>query len=254
MSTLSDIDRLKIEDLTDELFFNKYVMCNNPLVILDGALHWRAIKRWSPVFFKYLLGSKKVIIKSSESGIFDYNKIMVSSEVGSHEVPFPEAIDLICKSDSTKYYIQQTSVQSISQELMADISIPEIITSHQGGCSCNMWFGAQGCKTPLHHDLSENLLSQIKGRKRVILFPPREEKHLYPAIGYKLPHCSQVDVFSPDIVKYPLFTKASVHRQEFVLEPGNILYIPSNWWHALESLDISMSVNIWWQIQTSLVS
>ena len=34
---------------------------------------------------------------------------------------------------------------------------------------------------------------------------------------------------------------------ETVLYPGDVLFIPAKWWHAVRSLDTSISVNAWWR-------
>lgn len=66
----------------------------------------------------------------------------------------------------------------------------------------------------------DNVLIQVVGKKRVILFPPSDVEYLYMK-GDK----SQVlEIDNPDLEKYPLFSKA--RRYECELEPGDGLFIP----------------------------
>lgn len=50
-----------------------------------------------------------------------------------------------------------------------------------------------------------------------------------------------VDVEDPDLEKYPKFAKASC--MEWVLNPGDVLYIPALWFHNVKSMDFAVSVN-----------
>jgi ribosomal protein L16 Arg81 hydroxylase len=52
---------------------------------------------------------------------------------------------------------------------------------------------------------------------------------------------SQVDIFSPDLEKFPNFKNAVVH--EAVIGPGDILFIPACWWHFVESDNSSADVD-----------
>jgi hypothetical protein len=58
-----------------------------------------------------------------------------------------------------------------------------------------------------------------------------------------------VDVKKPDFDKYPNFKDALEVAQEVILNPGDALYIPSFWWHNVESeSDISGLINYWWNL------
>ncbi len=50
------------------------------------------------------------------------------------------------------------------------------------------------------------------------------------------------DVEHPDLEKYPLFAKA--HLTTFVLEPGELLFVPSRWWHTAKMLTPSITLSI----------
>jgi len=92
-----------------------------------------------------------------------------------------------------------------------------------------------------HYDTCDNILIQIRGRKRIVLFPPEEALNLY-LDGDK----SQVlDIDEPDLEQVPDFKKAV--RYEGVLEEGDIIFIPALWFHNITALDFSISVNVFWK-------
>ena len=53
-----------------------------------------------------------------------------------------------------------------------------------------------------------------------------------------------VDAFDPDYEAHPRYRSA--HPLEAVMRPGDLLFVPRGWLHAVGSLsDLSMSIN-WW--------
>ena len=87
----------------------------------------------------------------------------------------------------------------------------------------------------------DNLLVQVRGKKRVVLFSPADALNLY-LVGDK---SSVLDIDSPDLSCYPLFSNAT--RYECKLNPGDVLYIPALWFHNVVSLDFSVAVNVFWK-------
>ena len=91
----------------------------------------------------------------------------------------------------------------------------------------------------------------VAGRRRFTLFAPEEIGNLYvgpldftPA-GQAI---SLVDFASPDVVRFPRFADALERAQVVELEAGDAVFIPSLWWHHVESLDpFNALVNYWWR-------
>jgi ribosomal protein L16 Arg81 hydroxylase len=84
---------------------------------------------------------------------------------------------------------------------------------------------------------------QIYGKKEFIIYPPEQEEFLYPS-SEKLNLSTVNDLDNPDLERFPLFAKSE--PSNFVLEPGELLFIPSHWWHTTKMLTpcISVSANV----------
>lgn len=125
---------------------------------------------------------------------------------------------------------------------MDDLLIPDYCNSTP---DMNIWLGPEGTVSPLHHDPKHNLLTQIRGHKRVLLFPP-DQAGLYPfSEECLMSNTSQVNPENPDLSQFPLFSGAK--GLGCLLGPGDVLYIPPKWWHHVRSLTASLSVSFWWE-------
>lgn len=114
----------------------------------------------------------------------------------------------------------------------------------------SVWIGNR-TRIAAHHDLPDNLACVVVGHRRFTLFPPGELANLYigpldftPA-GQAI---SLVDFAQPDFAKFPKFADALKNAQVAELGPGDAIFIPSMWWHHIESLDsLNVLVNYWWR-------
>lgn len=113
----------------------------------------------------------------------------------------------------------------------------------------NIWMGNKVTVAP-HFDVPDNLACVVSGRRRVTLFPPEQISNLYVGPIDFTPAgaiISMVSVKDPDLERYPKFAQALEAAQVAELEPGDVLYIPSLWWHNVESLgEFNVLVNYWW--------
>merc|ERR1712146_451296 len=99
-----------------------------------------------------------------------------------------------------------------------------------------MFVGSNHVWSQAHCDIGSSTFIMVEGRKRWLLFPPSESQYMYP-YGQRrnVAFNAGLNVFAPDLESQPEFAKA--RGFEAVLEPGDVLFFPSFWWHAIQNLD-----------------
>ena len=114
----------------------------------------------------------------------------------------------------------------------------------------SLWLGNR-TRTAAHWDLPQNLACVVAGRRKFTLFPTDQIANLYVGpLDFTLAGqaISLVDVDSPDLERFPGFANALDVAQTAELGPGDALYMPSLWWHAVASLDeLGAMINFWWR-------
>ena len=118
----------------------------------------------------------------------------------------------------------------------------------------SLWLGNR-TRTAAHWDLPQNLACVVAGRRRFTLFPTDQIANLYVGpLEFTLAGqpTSLVDIDAPDFVRHPRFGEALARAEVAELGPGDALYLPSLWWHAVASLDeLGAMVNFWWRDGTA---
>nr|CAD7264886.1 unnamed protein product [Timema shepardi] len=219
------------------------------IVFFSGCMdHWPALSRWQDLnYIKMAAGPRTVPIELGDHYVSpDWSqKLMTVSEFvdkhvlkegGGLEVGYLAQHQLFDQVPELKADIREPDYCCISDDLDDDGEIEET--------DINAWFGPKGTLSPLHTDPKHNLLAQVVGEKRLLLYSPVDSPHLYPHDGSLLNNTAQVDPEEPDYQTYPDFEKAMAW--ECNLRPGEMLYIPPKWWHHVRSLSTSFSVSFWW--------
>ncbi len=114
----------------------------------------------------------------------------------------------------------------------------------------SIWIGNRARTAP-HWDLPQNIAVVAGGERSFTLFPPEELPNLYVGpldVTLAGQPVSLVDLKNPDFEKFPRFRQALAHAQTARLAPGDAIYIPSMWFHHVESHDaLGVLVNDWWR-------
>jgi hypothetical protein len=113
----------------------------------------------------------------------------------------------------------------------------------------SFWMGSR-TRVSAHFDFPDNIACVVAGRRRFTLFPPDQVGNLYVGPLDRTPSgqaISVVDLAKPDLERYPRFADALAAAQVAEMEPGDALFVPSMWWHHVESLSsFNLMVNYWW--------
>ena len=114
----------------------------------------------------------------------------------------------------------------------------------------SIWLGNRS-RIAAHFDFPDNIACSVVGRRRFTLFPPDQAENLYVGPLEFTPSgqpISLVDTCNPDLARYPNYEHAMAASYMVELDPGDAIFIPSMWWHHVESLEaFNVLVNYWWR-------
>ncbi len=262
----------QVETEVDPLsFYRDYVGRNIPLIIRGGCRHWPALEKWKRK--EYLIESVpgEVTVAMSPEGIADavinvdgeslfvlpHEKLMKLEDVFVHleEKRLPVAYcQKQCSSLTEEYPDLIKDVPEIDWASKAFGQQPDAI---------NMWIGDSRAISSLHKDPYENIYGCVSGRKEFILFPPTDLPFLYRQkyqVGQfdenmnvkkllDFPETPWIPIRpdNPDYSQYPLFKHATPLK--VVLYPGDLLYLPSLWFHQVSQSDNTIAVNFWYDMK-----
>lgn len=230
------------EEPSMESFYRDIFSPKRPAVLKGCISHWRALKLWKNLdYLNKVAGSRTVPIEIGSR--------YTEEDWTQHLVNFSEFVQkhISMKSEKIGYLAQHQLFEQIP-ELKDDFAIPEYCNFSENEEAeqpdINVWFGPGGTVSPLHFDPKNNLLCQVFGYKRVILYHPDDSANLYPYDTRLLNNTAQVDPTNPDYEKWPRFSQAK--GMMCYLKPGEMLYIPPKWWHHVTALTPSFSISFWW--------
>lgn len=221
-------------------FLDVHYAANRPVVLAGEMAGWPALERWTPDYLRQLIGSAEVEVQTRRAADPDFERRM---DAHSERLPFKTFIDQISRpgAGNDAYLTAYNSARNAAALacLDQDLGFIDKLLVRDGAQPHGMpWIGPDGSFTPLHHDLTNNLLLQIQGRKRLLLVAPSEtprlynDHHVYSRIR---------DLAEPGLVdRFPAVEGLNVHQ--VILGPGDALFIPLGWWHQVTALDFSVTL------------
>lgn len=219
-------------------FLNDFYARNRPLILTQAISDWPALQLWTPDYLKARIGDRLVEYQTGRDSNENYE---LDKDRHARTGPFDDFIDQIDGVSGNNLYLTAYNSRRNTEALAPlgqDMGFLDALMQRGGQHEKGMmWIGPAGTYTPPHHDLTNNLLIQLVGRKRVVLVAPNGTPRLYNDHHV---FSSIHDLSAVDTCRYPQAEGLAV--VEIDLSPGEILFIPIGWWHQVLALDFSVSV------------
>lgn len=224
------------QKLSRQEFFEQYYFKNRPVVIQGMLEQWPALTKWEPEYLKDVCGEQIVEVQFGRNSDRDYE---INQTQFRKQMPFSDYIDMLPSAETNDFYItaNNTSINGKALEaLWPDVPLITEYMKEQDPYPGFFWYGPKGTITPLHHDLTNNFMAQVRGRKLVKIISPWQLPFIY-----NHQHCySKVDLGNIDYQAFP--GMQNVRVIDVVLEPGDLFFLPVGYWHYVQGLDISITM------------
>lgn len=227
--------------LTTDEFLGNYYAANRPVILTGEMADWPALEKWTPSYLKDKVGPKEIEFQGGRTGDPAFER---QKDLHRSKAKFDDFIEMISKPGSANdaYMTAYNSAQNVDAlaPLQTDMGeLTKFLDPNKDNPFGMMWVGPAGTQTSLHHDLTNNLVAQLVGRKAIKLLPASEVGKLYNDC-HVFSEVADLDDPTIDLARYSRLSEVIIY--DVVLYPGEAIFIPLGWWHQVKALDFSVTV------------
>lgn len=224
-----------VHAIDPNLFFRDYHHRNRPVKLTGLVDHWPAMQRWTLDYLADKIGDAVVELQGQRLEGDDYE---MAKDRHKRHVKFSEFTALLRQTESSNDFYITAYNDTVNKQALAplweDVGDISLLKS-SGGNDGFFWMGSRGTITPFHHDLTNNLLLQISGRKRVTMVAAYDTAHMRNHL-----HCFS-EWASPDDIR--ALGEAAPKLWQCDIGPGEAVFLPVGWWHHVEALDHTVGMS-----------
>lgn len=234
-------------------------MRSQPVVLTDAQEGWPARDKWTFQWLGEHFGDEEMPVSDlapffkSDRGTIQTVKLSMR-EYTRYVLSEPNGLRVLHKSEGQVFYGNGWCPFYQYGHLLDDVSdrlycVSDGIPRGEGPAKefnaqlTKVFLGPAGTVSRLHHDTyaTHVWLSQIRGRKQFICYPPDDHENLY---GVSDDLCDgRISHFDPAAPDYKAFPKArSASAYSVIVEEGETVVLPARWWHWAKSLTPSITL------------
>ncbi len=234
MLTLNPIPR--VDKLDKKAFQQRFFVPKLPVVIKSLTHNWPAYEKWNLDYFRQVAGDNIIPLYNSQPARGKQHQ-----HAAAAHLPFSQFLDLLeqGEKDLRMFFWQ---IMKEAPVLTADFQYPDLGMSFFKRLPV-LFFAGKDARVNLHFDidLADILLCHFGGPKTIYLFPPSQTENLY-RVPFSFSSIFDIDISQPDYQRFPKLRQAQGYQ--VTLEHGQVLYIPSGYWHYVVYNEISCSMSL----------
>jgi len=232
MIKLKEVER--IETVNKEDFMSRYKKQKKPVVMTQLTKDWPAREKWNIDYLKQVAGNKIVPLYDSKPSTDKKHQ-----HAPAAQMELKSYLDLLKQGEKDLRMFFYNILAEVPQ-LTKDFSYPDIGLALFKKLPV-LFLGGKGAKVQMHFDIdmADILLCHFGGKKRIMLFSPEQTKYIY-RVPFSFSSLNKIDYENPDYETYPALQKLQGEIAE--LKHGDVIYIPSGYWHYIIYDDISFSM------------
>lgn len=223
-------------DLDKQAFQERFFIPKSPVIIKDLVHQWPAYEKWDLDYFRTVAGDKVVPLYNSQPARGKQHQ-----HAAAAHMPLSEFIGRLeqGEKDLRMFFWQ---IMKEAPVLIDDFEYPDLGMTFFKRLPV-LFFAGKDARVNLHFDidLADILLCHFGGPKTVYLFPPDQTQKLY-RVPFSFSSIFDIDISQPDYERFPKLRQAEGYQA--TLEHGDMLYIPSGYWHYVVYNDISCSMSL----------
>lgn len=235
MAMSADVPR--IDRPSPDTFLRDYYALNRPAILVGLFDHWPARTLWSLDHIATVVGDPEIEVQTGREGDADYE---ARSDRHKQLMPLSTLLARLRSGQASNDYYITANNGGHNRQALATLwteigDMPGFLVQDASRDGF-FWMGPKGTITPFHHDLTNNFLVQIVGRKRVTLIPSWETHRMRNHM-----HCYSEWTSPADFAALPPERRPT--SIVCTLAPGETLFIPVGWWHYVEGLDTTIGLS-----------
>lgn len=231
-------------DLSYEEFKKEYLDKGKPVIFAGGAKEWDSVKKWSLDYIKELHGDDMVTSLDEET-----------IKNPTHKQKLSDIIDGI--REGKGYYFRFYPLLSEHPEHRKEFD-ENWLKKHRNKFSLSgvfqVFMGGDRSYTSLHNASQGNLFVQTFGQKKWVIYPPYYTaivdplpvNNIYREASFERSGDTEFNHFRPDYTIKGFKNYEFIDKYTATLEPGDVLWNPPFYWHAVENNGDSIGVGYRW--------
>lgn len=243
------LETVNAADLDEEIFRKEFVANNRPCLIKNAVSHWPAFQTWNDVSYLKSV-TPNTMVRARNMPLWEHQPIAKEAQAAAKRhneevytsMTFHSFLDQV-SSDARQLVLHSVPLHPGMplKELLPDLGGFKFV---KPAAKARMYpprraFFYRNSYSDWHfHPSGEVLMAQVAGEKETLLLPPNQTvwdiiMPIANEFGY---------LYGIDRERFPQVQNLRPFRA--LVTPGDALYIPVFWWHAVGSADPDFGVTV----------